>query len=175
MSKFQYLPLPDIPLPTPSPKGNYGPVLLEAISELFDDNLFVVSESVADYPKTFETLSVNQGLVLYETELPSSIPDEYILSATTKDRGLVYVNKQLRGTLSRTDKKFTLLLEKSYGDHLRILIENQGRLNYGDEIRDHKVSNENGSEFKKRNTPKFIRNHRKFLCYSSTLICRSGY
>ncbi|XP_032676709.1 beta-galactosidase isoform X2 [Odontomachus brunneus] len=135
----QYLPMPGIPFPIASPKGNYGPVLLEAISELFDDNnLFEVSRSTDYDPKTFEALSVNQGLVLYETKLPSTISDEYTLNATTKDRGLIYVNKQLYGILSRGDKKFTLSLKKSYGDHLRILVENQGRLNYGNEIRDHK-------------------------------------
>lgn len=118
-------------------------MLLEAISQLLDDDyLFVVSRSTADFPKTFEALSVNQGLVLYETKLPSSIPNEYTLNATTKDRALVYVNKQLYGTLSRTDKKFALSLRKSYGDHLRILVENQGRLNFGNEIRDLKVRDE---------------------------------
>ncbi|EFN79021.1 Beta-galactosidase [Harpegnathos saltator] len=139
----QYLPLPNISQPAASPKGNYGPVLLEPISKLLDDDdddddLFVMSRSTADFPKTFEALSVDQGLVLYEAKLPSSIPDEYTLNAKIKDRGLVYVNKQLYGVLSRTDKKFTLPLKKSYGDHLRILVENQGRLNYGNELRDFK-------------------------------------
>ncbi|XP_014473975.1 PREDICTED: beta-galactosidase isoform X2 [Dinoponera quadriceps] len=140
----QYLPLPGVPVPIVSPKGNYGPVLLEPISELLDNYLFVVSQSAADFPKTFEALSVNQGFVLYETRLPVSISDEYTLNATVKDRALVYVNKQLYGILSRTDKKFTLPLKKSYGDHLRILVENQGRVNFGYEIRDYKgVSNVN--------------------------------
>lgn len=139
MLTFQYLPLPNITLPVASPKGQYGPVFLEPILELLESYLFVVGKSAADFPKSFETLSLDQGLMLYETKLPSVVSDEYVLHATTKDRALVYVNKQLYGILSRTDKRYTLSLKKSYGDQLRILVENQGRLNFGNELQDHKV------------------------------------
>ncbi|KAG5330188.1 BGAL galactosidase, partial [Acromyrmex heyeri] len=135
----RYLPLPNMSLPTASPKGNYGPVLLEPVLKLLDSRSpFVVIRATGDQPKTFEALSVNQGFVLYETNLPPSISDPAILRATTKDRALVYVDNQLRGTLSRIDKIFTIPLESPYGHRLSLLVENQGRLNFGNEINDSK-------------------------------------
>lgn len=128
-------------LPTVSPKGNYGPVLLEPIQKLLDSQSpFAVIRETRDLPKTFEALSVNQGLVLYETNLPPSISDPTILRAVTKDRALVYVDNRLRGTLSRIDKIFTIPLESPYRGRLSLLVENQGRLNFGNEIHDLKVS-----------------------------------
>ncbi|EFN73255.1 Beta-galactosidase [Camponotus floridanus] len=139
----QYLPLPNISLPTESPKGNYGPVLLEPIQKLFDsESSFVISWASSDKPRTFEHLSVNQGFVLYETDLPPPVFDPVILRATIKDRALVYVDGRLSGTLSRMDKIFTIPLENPYGRRLSLLIENQGRLNFGNEIHDFKgISN----------------------------------
>lgn len=127
-------------LPTVSPKGNYGPVLLEPIQKLFDSrSSFVVSLATGNRPKTFEHLSVNQGFVLYETNLPPSIFDPVILRAITKDRALVYVDGRLSGILSRIDNIHTIPLENPYGRRLSLLVENQGRLNFGNEIHDFKV------------------------------------
>ncbi|XP_018373039.1 PREDICTED: beta-galactosidase [Trachymyrmex cornetzi] len=135
----RYLPLPNMSLPTASPKGNYGPVLLEPVLKLLDSRSpFVVIRATGDQPKTFEALSVNQGFVLYETNLPPSISDPAILQAMTKDRALIYVDNQLRGILSRIDKIFTIQLKSPYGRRLSLLVENQGRLNFGDEINDSK-------------------------------------
>lgn len=128
-------------LPTASPKGNYGPVLLEPVQKLLDSRSpFAMIWETGDQPKTFEALSINQGFVLYETNLPPSISDPAILRAMTKDRALVYVDNRLCGTLSRIDKIFTIPLESPYGRHLGLLVENQGRLNFGNEIHDFKVS-----------------------------------
>lgn len=135
----QYLPLPNVSLPIASPKGNYGPVLLEPVQKLLDSrSSFVVSWATGNKPETFEHLSVNQGFVLYETDLPPPEHDPVILRATTKDRALVYVDGRLSGTLSRIDKIFTLPLESPYGRRLSLLVENQGRLNFGNEIHDFK-------------------------------------
>jgi len=128
-------------LPIASPKGNYGPVLLEPVQKLLDSRSpFAVIRATGVQPKTFEALSVNQGFVLYETNLSPFMSDPAILQATTKDRALVYVDDQLCGTLSRIDKIFTIPLESPYGRRLSLLVENQGRLNYGNEIHDFKVS-----------------------------------
>lgn len=138
---FQYLPLPNISLPTVSPKGSYGPVLLEPVAKLLDKRSpFVVSVATSNEPKTFESLSVNQGFILYKTYLPHSITgDPVVLRAITKDRALVYVDGRLCGTLSRIDKIFTIPLESPYGRRLSLLVENQGRLNFGNQIHDFKV------------------------------------
>ncbi|XP_011706917.1 PREDICTED: beta-galactosidase, partial [Wasmannia auropunctata] len=138
-----YLPLPNMSLPTASPKGNYGPVFLEPVLKLLDSRSpFVMIQETSDQPKTFEALSVNQGFVLYESNLPPSFSDPAILRAMTMDRALVYVDNRLCGTLSRIDKIFTIPLVNPYGRRLSLLVENQGRLNFGNEIHDFKgISN----------------------------------
>jgi len=139
----RYLPLPMF-LPTASPKGNYGPVLLEPVQKLVSSQSpFAVIKAIAYQPMTFEELHMNQGFVLYETSLPFyPMSDPVILRAITKDRALVYVDDQLCGTLSRTDKIFSIPLENPYGRRLSLLVENQGRLNFGNEINDFKgISN----------------------------------
>ncbi|XP_011704981.1 PREDICTED: beta-galactosidase-like, partial [Wasmannia auropunctata] len=127
-------------LPTASPKGNYGSVLLKPVLKLLDrPSPFVVIQKTSDQPKTFEALSVNQGFVLYETNLPPAISDPAaILRAMTKDRALIYVDNRLCGTLSRIDKIYTIPLERPYGRRLSLLVENQGRLNIGNNIHEFK-------------------------------------
>jgi len=128
-------------LPTVSPKGNYGPVLLEPILKLLDSGRspFIVKRVINDQLKTFEALSIDQGFVFYETNLPPVVTDPVVLRATTRDRALVYVDGRLRGTLSRTEKIFAISLERPYGRQVGLLVENQGRLNFGNEIHDFKV------------------------------------
>lgn len=129
-------------LPIVSPKGNYGPVLLEPVLRLLDDSRcpFIVRRVTGEQPITFEALSLDQGFVFYETDLPAVVADPAVLRATTRDRALVYVDNRLRGTLSRIDKKFALSLQRPTNNRrLGLLVENQGRLNFGNEFHDFKV------------------------------------
>ncbi|XP_012282685.1 beta-galactosidase [Orussus abietinus] len=141
----KYLPLPALPLPTISPKGDYGTVSVYPILRLFSTiaiRLFGTSPVQVHSPPTFESIGINHWLVLYETTLPKAGPDPGILQADVKDRGLIYVADRLVGTLSRTRKINSMPLEGAYGKPLKILVENQGHLNFGNEIEDFKgVSN----------------------------------
>ncbi|XP_066588529.1 beta-galactosidase-like [Prorops nasuta] len=137
----QFLPVPKIPLPVVSAKGDYGLVRLQKVIDLFhrrSKNLFVISRIFNDIPPTFEAIGGNPYLVLYETELPQSIADPAILNCKANDRALVYVDNELKGTLSRTRRTNSLVLENPYARNLKILVENQGHLNYGDKIHDFK-------------------------------------
>jgi hypothetical protein len=86
--------LPNIPVPGPAKKGNYGKVRLEAALSMFntsyiEDKVVFVSEK----PKTFEQMSVYDGYTLYETTIPDNIPDPVILHAPgIRDRAIVYVD-----------------------------------------------------------------------------------
>ncbi|EZA59457.1 hypothetical protein DMN91_010918 [Ooceraea biroi] len=175
----QYLPLPNISLPTVSPKGNYGPVLLEPILKLLDNSRspFIVRRMTADQPKTFEALSVNQGFVLYETNLPSVITDPATLRATTRDRTLVYVDDRLCGVLSRIDKIFSIPLERPYGRQLSLLVENQGRLNFGNEIHDFKGISDvtiNGTPLTNWNMTAYAFSNMSSLRNMETITIESG-
>lgn len=92
-----------------------------------------------DNPPTFEQLSLPHGFVLYEAVFSSEAKDPAILRANIGDRGLVYVDDYLAGTLSRTLKINTLVLQNPYATRLAILVENQGHLNFGNIVEDWKV------------------------------------
>ncbi|XP_034945618.1 beta-galactosidase-like [Chelonus insularis] len=137
----EFLPLPDLPLPTVAPKGDYGSVLLEPVMELLNNparNLFANTAGQFDVPPTFEKLNFVNGLVLYESNFPPRIKDPTIIHADVADRGIVYVDNYLVGTLSRTLKINSVVSQNPYAKKLAILVENQGHLNYGNLIEDWK-------------------------------------
>lgn len=136
--------MPNISVPTVSPKGDYGPILLEPVLDLFEPKsreLFGYPVISTAKPPSFEEIGLPHWLVLYETNIPSISKDPMILYALTKDRALVYVDDEFIGTLSRTKNINSLPLTTPYGQRMKILVENQGHLNYGNEIHDFKVFN----------------------------------
>ncbi|XP_017762867.1 PREDICTED: beta-galactosidase [Eufriesea mexicana] len=140
----KYLQLPNMTVPTVSPKGNYGPVVLSPILKLLEETgrqLFGTAVVQTSDPLTFEALGLPHWLVLYETnvEPKQQYPsDPAILHAMVRDRGLVYVDDYLIGTLSRINNIYDLVVEQPYEQKLGILVENQGRLNYGFGLHDFK-------------------------------------
>ena len=137
----KYLPLPNVSLPTVSPKGDYGPILLTPVLRLFTPlgrQSFGTVVVQASEPQTFEALGLPYWLVLYEADLPASYSDPAVLHGLVRDRALVYVDNNLMGTLSRTNNIYDMSIEQPYGRILRLLVENQGRLNYGSGLRDFK-------------------------------------
>lgn len=118
---------------------------MEPVLELFEPRsreLFGSPIVHTSKPPTFEEIGLPHWLVLYETNIPSNVKDPMILNALTKDRALIYVDDELSGTLSRTKNIHSLSLATPYGQRLKILVENQGHLNYGNEIHDFKVFND---------------------------------
>ncbi|KAK1127845.1 hypothetical protein K0M31_003336 [Melipona bicolor] len=137
----KYLPLPNMSVPTASPKGDYGPVVLTPIVRLFEPRGRQLFETVVvegSKPLTFEELNLPHWLVLYETDLAPSYSDPANLHAMVRDRALVYVDDHLIGTLSRSHNIYDVSIENPYGRKLKLLVENQGRLNYGSGLRDYK-------------------------------------
>ncbi|KAI4478761.1 hypothetical protein M0802_014489 [Mischocyttarus mexicanus] len=137
----KYLPLTNTFIPKISPKGDYGPVLLEPVLELFEPSsreLFGSPVFNSSDPLTFEQLGLPHWLVLYETYIPSNVTDTMVLNAITNDRALVYVDDKLNGILSRSKNINTISLTSPYSERLKILVENQGHLNYSNNTRDFK-------------------------------------
>lgn len=130
-------------LPENSPKGHYGPVHLKPVSHLLSANgrkSFEKKFVISPLPQTMESMNLSSYLVLYETEiLHNKSHYSHFLKAKVADRALVYVNNNLAGVLSRSQKKYSLPLNIPHKAHLQILLENQGRLNFGNFINDTKV------------------------------------
>jgi beta-galactosidase len=131
----KYFPLPNIPVPQPVPKVKLPDVFLKPQSVLLDTN---GRRHLSNYtkkspkPQTFEALNQYSGFVLYETKLPKVSRDPAMLKINDlRDRAYIYVNRQFVGVLSRENKISSIPLSLTLGDELQVLVENEGRINYG--------------------------------------------
>ncbi|NEC20831.1 beta galactosidase jelly roll domain-containing protein, partial [Streptomyces parvus] len=92
----------------------------------------------SDRPLTMEELGQAFGYVLYETALPAA-GDGVLRIARTHDRAQVFVDGQPVGTLERENREQALSLRSpAAGARLAVLVENQGRVNYGAGLHDWK-------------------------------------
>ncbi|MFF1798012.1 beta-galactosidase, partial [Kitasatospora sp. NPDC058263] len=134
----KYAPVPAEPVPARAPK--IGPLTVEQTScaPLFA-NLPALGEAVrAERPLTMEQLGQDFGFVLYETVLPAAGP--VLLEAeTVRDRAQVFVDGQPVGMLERErHERAIAFTAPRAGAVLSLLVENQGRVNYGPGIHDRK-------------------------------------
>ncbi|XP_008852414.1 beta-galactosidase-1-like protein 2 isoform X2 [Nannospalax galili] len=128
------------PLPPPPdllPKMSYEPMMPSFYLSLWDALIYLDDPIKSEKPINMENLPVNNGngqafgYILYETTIFSS----GILSGLVRDRGQVFVNTVSIGFLDYKTTKITIPLTQGYTT-LRILVENCGRVNYGNNIDD---------------------------------------
>nr|XP_036869667.1 beta-galactosidase-1-like protein 2 isoform X2 [Manis javanica] len=128
-------PLP--PLPDLHPKTAYEAVRPTFYLSLWDALMYLEEPVNSERPVNMENLPVNNGngqsfgYILYETTIASS----GVLSGLVRDRGQVFVNTVSVGFLDYKRKQIVIPLIQGYS-MLRILVENRGRVNYGDNIDD---------------------------------------
>lgn len=130
----RYLPLPNVSVPEPVPKQSYGNIKLQACCSLLSQvgrQQLAAGVVISDKPKTFENLDQFSGLVLYETYLLQTLGFSILSISGTRDRALVYVENEFVGILSRESGDFDLRIPRRESNKLQILVENQGRINYG--------------------------------------------
>ncbi|MFI6417405.1 beta-galactosidase family protein [Streptomyces sp. NPDC050842] len=134
----RHAPVPEDPLPPVAPKAAYGPVELTHTAGLLAHADALGVPATADRPLTMEELGHPFGFVLYETGLPT--PGPAVLHAEqVHDRAQVFVDGQPVGVLERENHEHALAFTAPRpGARLAVLVENQGRVNYGPRIRDHK-------------------------------------
>ncbi|KAL6035141.1 hypothetical protein STEG23_007781, partial [Scotinomys teguina] len=127
-----------IPPPLPPEltlKMTYEPMRPSFYLSLWDAIPFLDEPFKSELPVNMENLPVNNGngqafgYVLYETTIFSS----GVLSGLVHDRGQVFLNRVSIGFLDYKTTKITIPLTQGY-TILRILVENRGRVNYGDNI-----------------------------------------
>ncbi|XP_073095533.1 beta-galactosidase-1-like protein 2 isoform X6 [Manis javanica] len=133
-------PLP--PLPDLHPKTAYEAVRPTFYLSLWDALMYLEEPVNSERPVNMENLPVNNGngqsfgYILYETTIASS----GVLSGLVRDRGQVFVNTVSVGFLDYKRKQIVIPLIQGYS-MLRILVENRGRVNYGDNIDDQRKGN----------------------------------
>lgn len=132
-----------LPPPTTSPKMDHGPVPLRPIlgllsrrgrATLATKNMLVTGPELP----TFEALDQFSGFVLYETSLPFRSNGSQLVVNGLHDRAIIYINGKMVGLMSRTFNINSITIYAKRNDALAILVENQGRVNYGPKMTDYK-------------------------------------
>uniref|UniRef100_A0A0K2ULT6 Beta-galactosidase n=1 Tax=Lepeophtheirus salmonis TaxID=72036 RepID=A0A0K2ULT6_LEPSM len=127
-----------------STKINHGQVFLKSTSNLLFSKEYLYSKrKISKNPLSFEDLNQESGFVLYETFIPRgrvySSPVTLQI-ASINDRGNVFLNEKPLGVLTRmfdSPKSISILGLKG-GEKISILVENQGRICFGNGISEHK-------------------------------------
>jgi beta-galactosidase len=130
----KYMSVPDED-PAVTEKMSFGPVELISIGSFWDlMSVLVVGEPVlSEVALTFEELSQAFGYVLYETTVQEDFSDGALLvAANLSDRAYVYVDYDLQAVLERSGGLTNGTITATVGQILRVLVENQGRLDWGD-------------------------------------------
>ncbi|CAB3242114.1 unnamed protein product [Arctia plantaginis] len=125
----------------PSPKGDYGPVNVTfKVSLLSEEGRASLGKKYGDVSgptlPTFEKLRQKGGLMLYETTLMES--SGLLEIHKPRDLVLVFVDGVYQGNISRMRKIYSLPITSKSGSVLSLLVENQGRINYGNQLHDFK-------------------------------------
>ncbi|WP_393053032.1 beta-galactosidase [Streptomyces sp. LN549] len=134
----RYAPVPEEPAPAPAPKLSPAVAELTAYASLLDQCERLGSAVRADRPQLMEQLGQSFGFVLYETALPEAGP-AVLRIAEVHDRAQVFVDGQPVGVLERENHEHSLAFHvPRRGAQLAVLVENQGRVNYGQAMHDRK-------------------------------------
>lgn len=120
-----------------------APAIAPAFDTQFTESTALFAEPSAFLPHTthdrlpsFDDLGLFRGLALYETELTATGPAVLTLGEV-RDRAWVYLDGELVGILSRDAHEHAIALPRSSG-RLALLVEDQGRVNYGPRLGEHK-------------------------------------
>ncbi|XP_058467993.1 beta-galactosidase-like isoform X3 [Malaya genurostris] len=132
----EFFPMPNVLVPNVTCKLSISPVLLEPIDTVLNKNVLqtIASSEVFNvYPLSFEALNQNSGLVLYEATIPENIKTDPLKLTVEKayDKGYVFIDYRYVGTLSRQNDINSVSIELGLGNQLQIIVENEGRINFG--------------------------------------------
>ncbi|MFD5574214.1 glycoside hydrolase family 35 protein [Streptomyces cadmiisoli] len=135
----RYADVPEEPVPSAGAKLTLrGIRLTERASLLAQAGTLGGPTRRAERPLSMEELGQAFGFVLYETELPAA-GDGVLCFGEVRDRAQVLVDGQPVGTLERENREQAISLRSpAAGARLTVLVENQGRVNYGAGLRDGK-------------------------------------
>uniref|UniRef100_A0A1A7WEN0 Beta-galactosidase n=1 Tax=Iconisemion striatum TaxID=60296 RepID=A0A1A7WEN0_9TELE len=139
--------IPEGPVPPTTPKYSYGAVKMKKLQTVSDalETLSLSGPVKSVYPQTFIDLNQVFGYVLYRTSLPVNCSEPTPLSSPlngVNDRAYVSVSGSAVGILER-NKVLSVNVTGKAGSQVDILVENMGRINFGNSIKDFKglVSN----------------------------------
>ncbi|WP_434362588.1 beta-galactosidase [Parasalinivibrio latis] len=104
---------------------------------LFGSLLNRISHIQTIAPQNMERLGHSRGYVLYSTDLVLP-PGTYELDVQVHDRGHIFLDDELLVVTERNDPVSPIIKISKDSHRLSILVENQGRINYGKLLADRK-------------------------------------
>ncbi|XP_055710052.1 beta-galactosidase-like isoform X2 [Phlebotomus papatasi] len=129
----EFFTLPTIEVPEVKVGRAYPDLALHPVAKLFspDGQFLVQNTRIGSELETFESLRQMSGLILYEANLPKIRIDPSVLTVNgLADRAHVYQDNHFVGCLSRENAITRLPINPGTGSRIRILVENQGRINF---------------------------------------------
>ncbi|MBE6887304.1 MAG: beta-galactosidase [Ruminococcaceae bacterium] len=122
------------------PKKAYGKIELTHCAYLLEQKNNISQPVVSPQPKTMEQIGQDFGYILYSTILKGPINNLKLNIGNVHDRAQVFVDDWFAGYEERTHHKdeIVIYLEKDETAKLDILVENMGRINYGEKLSDRK-------------------------------------
>ena len=123
-----------------SPKAAYGQIVLNESADLFDCLEAVSEKKQSAFPLTMEELGADFGYTLYTTYINYQITDQPLIIDPIRDRVHIFVDGVFRGIKERDQRDDEVLITVPEGGRVRVdlLIENMGRINYGDKMEDNR-------------------------------------
>jgi beta-galactosidase len=135
----KYAPLPDLPLPTVSPKQALGPIPVGESIALLDALESLATPHAVTMPEPMERFDQAAGFTLYRTSVSGPRAEAPLTVRGLHDRAQVFANRAPLGTLERaTPDQWLPLAVPADGIRLDILVENMGRVNFGPDLLDRK-------------------------------------
>jgi beta-galactosidase len=131
LSRYTQMPelLPGDRPPAPTPAISLQrSVPLTAVADLLG------TQVETPHVPTMDELGCYQGFILQATDLPGRDTPALLSVAEVRDRALVMVDGVPVGTLSREDEAFCLPVPAGPPSVVTLLVEDQGRVNYGKRI-----------------------------------------
>ncbi|GAM27669.1 hypothetical protein SAMD00019534_108450, partial [Acytostelium subglobosum LB1] len=129
------------PVPNNSTHMAYGTIQLTQAASLFN-NLQQLSPNpfiTTGRPMMFEEMKLNYGFALYEADINTEYQSNSLSVMDLRDRATFYINNTNQGFVQRSSNS-SINVQFTDGDtnQVRILLENQGRVNYGSYMHDPK-------------------------------------
>lgn len=126
----------ELPIPEPVPLVSLGDVKLAESAELFENLTRIGAHYTSSYIHNMEYYGQNYGYILYRTKVHPTDRVYMLALEGVADRALIYFNGIYRGMIHRNDEKDYIDVDgwMDEGGILDILVENQGRVNFGPEM-----------------------------------------
>jgi beta-galactosidase len=132
----KYADIPEVHFTTKIEKIAYGRLPVKEKVDLFSTLDTIADSRYCDYTLPMEKLGQNNGYTLYRSNVGRGRKIESLRLINTKDRAKIYVNQKEAVTQYDLElgKPAQIILDKQKDNTLDILVENMGRVNFGEKL-----------------------------------------